>query len=117
MRTIKHTTLAVAAIALASSSSAVGQGLIAAALATSSPEISDTPVFDCTADGVFELLGTPVLPRAAPDWLADSPGFTFDSASGLLRWKTQTGSLAVPEQYDVIRHGDRANDWVASPFH
>jgi hypothetical protein len=88
-------------------------GLIMAAAPT--PITTATPVFDCTVDAVLELLHSPTPAEEKPFLRTDSPGFVFDSASGLLRWKTASGGFKNPERFDIIQRGGTViSDWVAS---
>jgi hypothetical protein len=74
---------------------------------------SRTPIFDCSVDAVLDLLEPPVPSETTTYWRTESPAFTFDSASGLVRWKNRSGAFGEPERFDILQRGTSDWDWIA----
>jgi len=47
------------------------------------------------------------------NWLKRAPRASFDTASGLFRWRDITGKQVSMLRYRVVAEGDKSNDWVA----
>lgn len=75
---------------------------------------AETPVYTCTVDTVLDIMDGAVAETSSTRRLKGAlPTFSFDTATGNLRWYLANGQESVKAHLSVVQRGGNVFDWVA----